>query len=95
MKEKHRVTVKILGEEYVMKGSASPEYITKLAEYVDALMREVAERNPRLSTAGIAVLAALNLADEVFRLREQRDRLSEVSEKRWRREEPARNGTRG
>lgn len=72
---KQRVAVKIYGEEYIVKGSAAREYIMMLASYVDQRMRLIEQRNPRLSPAKVAVLTALNLADELMKLQEDYDNL--------------------
>jgi len=71
----NRVTVEIFGEDYVVKGDESPEYIQMLASYVDRRMKMVQKRNASLSTTRIAVLTALNLADELNKLQEDYDEL--------------------
>ena len=63
------VRVTILGEEHLIKGDASPEYIKKLAHYVDAHLRKIHNQNPTLPRHKAAILAALNIADELERLR--------------------------
>jgi cell division protein ZapA len=78
--EKTRVTVDIYGEEYVIKGYASPEYIKGIAAYVDKKMRLIAQRNPQLPVTKIAVLAALNIADELSKLQEDYDSLVKLLE---------------
>jgi cell division protein ZapA len=57
------VRVEIFDQGYNLRGS-DPEYILKLAEYVDSKMRAVAEQTQTVDTARLAVLAALNIADE-------------------------------
>jgi cell division protein ZapA len=57
------VRVEIFDQVYNLRGS-DPEYILKLAEYVDAKMRAVAEATNTIDTVRLAVLAALNIADE-------------------------------
>jgi cell division protein ZapA len=57
------VRVEIFDQAYNLRGS-DPEYILKLAEYVDNKMRAVAEATNTIDTARLAVLAALNIADE-------------------------------
>jgi cell division protein ZapA len=57
------VRVEIFDQGYNLRGS-DPEYILKLAEYVDSKMRAVAEQTHTVDTARLAVLAALNIADE-------------------------------
>jgi cell division protein ZapA len=66
------VRVEIFDQAYNLRGS-DPEYILKLAEYVDAKMRAVAEATNTIDTVRLAVLAALNIADEYHLLRKKQD----------------------
>ncbi len=66
-KNKNRVTVTIMGEDYTIKGSSSPQLMEKAARYVDHLMRTLAANNRNISRNRIAVLTALNLADELLK----------------------------
>jgi len=66
------VRVEIFDQGYNLRGS-DPEYILKLAEYVDAKMRAVSEQTHTVDTARLAVLAALNIADEYHLLRRNHD----------------------
>ncbi len=71
----NKVTVTIYNEEYVVKGNENRDYIEMLASYVDRRMRMIQQRNPNLSTTKVAVLTALNLADELNKLQEDYDEL--------------------
>ncbi len=66
--KKHKVVVQIFGDNYPLKGDAEPERIMKVAALLDERMRETAFSNPRVSTTMVAVLTALNIADEYLRL---------------------------
>ena len=66
------VRVEIFDQGYNLRGSDA-EYILKLAEYVDAKMRAVAEQTHTVDTARLAVLAALNIADEYHLLKRNQD----------------------
>ena len=66
------VRVEIFDQAYNLRGSDS-EYILKLAEYVDAKMRAVAEATNTIDTVRLAVLAALNIADEYHLLKKKQD----------------------
>ncbi|HVP54670.1 MAG TPA: cell division protein ZapA [Candidatus Eisenbacteria bacterium] len=66
------VRVEIFDQAYNLRGS-DPEYILKLAEYVDAKMRAVSEQTHTVDTARLAVLAALNIADEYHLLKRKGD----------------------
>jgi cell division protein ZapA len=64
------VRVEIFDQAYNLRGS-DPEYILKLAEYVDTKMRAVAEATNTIDTVRLAVLAALNIADEYHLLKKK------------------------
>ena len=61
-------TVKVLGKEYRIKTDADPEHIERVTAYVDQIMRNLQGSTP--DTQDAAVLAALNIASELVRLRE-------------------------
>ena len=75
------VRVEIFDQAYNLRGS-DPEYILKLAEYVDSKMRAVAEATNTIDTVRLAVLAALNIADEYHLLRRKQDSGSSDYQKR-------------
>ncbi len=77
---KQRIDVSIFGEDYTLKSSSSPEYMKKVAKVVDDTMNKVSESKPRISLHQIAVLAALNLADDYLRLEEEYSELLEMVE---------------
>jgi cell division protein ZapA len=66
------VRVEIFDQAYNLRGS-DPEYILKLAEYVDTKMRAVAEATNTIDTVRLAVLAALNIADEFHLLKRKQE----------------------
>jgi cell division protein ZapA len=59
----------IYDQEYFMRGDLNQEYIQKLAHYLDAKMRSIAERTRTVDTLRVAMLAALNVADEYHQLK--------------------------
>lgn len=75
-----KVAVNIYNEEYVVRGNENPEYIQMLGSYVDRRMRMIGQRNHNLSTTKVAVLTALNLADELNKLQEDYDQLVKALE---------------
>jgi cell division protein ZapA len=62
------IHVEIFGQTYAVRGGADPRYIEQLAAFVDKQMREVSRAGGAVDTLKIAVLAALNIADERFQL---------------------------
>ena len=65
------VTVEISGQRYPIRSGLDPAYVAELAAYVDTKMRAASDAAPSTDVVGIAVLVALNLADECFRARQQ------------------------
>ena len=63
--------VKIFGTEYPLKVNADHEYVEKVADYVDIKMAEVQEAKPSRPLHQIAILAALNICDELFQQKNQ------------------------
>ena len=63
------VTVEIMGQRYPIRSALDIEYITHLATYVDEKIQSATELSTGGDTIRIAVLAALNIADEYFRAR--------------------------
>ena len=70
MSERNKVTVRIAGNEYVICGTESPEYIQKVALFVDRKLQEIMKRNHTLSTSMASVLTAVNIADESLKTSE-------------------------
>lgn len=64
------VTVEILGQRYPIRSSLDTSYVTELAAYVDQKMQAAADRIAGGDSLRVAVLAALNIADEYSRLRQ-------------------------
>jgi cell division protein ZapA len=67
------VPVEIQGERYPIRSALDPAYVAKLALYVDEKMHAAASAAPTGDTLRLAVRAALNLADELFRCRDATD----------------------
>ena len=61
------VPIHILGQRYPIRTTLEPEYVTRLAAFVEEKMRAAAESTPTGDSLRVAVLAALNIADELFR----------------------------
>lgn len=76
------VHVDIFGQTYAVKGGADPSYVERLGAYVDTQMKEVSRSSGAVDSVRIAVLAALNIADELFRLKERQDRGAGDNERR-------------
>jgi cell division protein ZapA len=75
------VRVEIFDQVYNLRGSDA-DYILKLAEYVDGKMRAVSEQTATVDSVRLAVLAALNIADEYHLLKRRLERSSPEAQQR-------------
>ena len=67
MSDPKAVSVEIFGQRYPIRSELDPEYVRRLATYVDGKIRAAGDSAPSGDPVRLAVLAALNLADELFR----------------------------
>lgn len=71
---KNRTVVKVGGREYTMLSDETPEYIHRVAAYVDRKMEEINVAS-KLSNVMLAVLAALNITDELLKAQDDNARM--------------------
>ncbi len=76
------VRVEIFDQEYRVKGSLDPEYLDVLAKYVDGKMRSIATRSHNVDSVRVAVLAALNIADEYHQMKSKYETAAEQVERK-------------
>ncbi len=74
------IQVEIFGQKYSLKGGADADYVRELARMVDARMKDVQRGSGTADVYRIAILAALNLADELYRLRSHQDAVQRTTE---------------
>ncbi|MFQ6604693.1 MAG: cell division protein ZapA [Fidelibacterota bacterium] len=68
------VRVTIFGQEYTVKAPADVNYIKDIASFVDSKMREVQDNlATSQSSTRIAILAAMNISDELFTLQQEKE----------------------
>lgn len=74
--KKNVVRVTILNEDYNIRSDASAEHTRAVAEYVDRAIRQVMSSGLVVESSRAAILAALQIAGELFEMRESSDQLS-------------------
>jgi cell division protein ZapA len=70
MPELTRVETRIYDNDYVITGEATEDYINRVSGYVDSRMKELSRAFPEASSTKLAILTAVNIADEFFQLKE-------------------------
>jgi cell division protein ZapA len=69
------VEIKVFGQTYTVKTDAEEDYIQEVAKYVNEKMEEVLKKTKSVSTVNVAILTALNIADDLLREKEKRTAL--------------------
>lgn len=72
--EKQKTVVRVAGKEYTLVSSDPPEYMNRVAAYVDRKLEEIS-LSTRLPSNMVAVLASLNMADELMKSHDENSRL--------------------
>ncbi|MBM4401597.1 MAG: cell division protein ZapA [Crenarchaeota archaeon] len=76
------IVVRIYGQDYPVRARGDEEYIKRVAKYVDERMTLIEEQTSANTPTRLAILAALNIADELFQLRLEKERqIQEFEEK--------------
>ena len=75
-------TVNIFGKEYPISSDQNPEYIRRLADYVDRKMNEIASNAESAPLGRIAVLACLNISDDLIRMKSEKEKFIRLVEGR-------------
>lgn len=75
-KPREGIRVEIYDQEYFMRGDLDGEYIQRLATYLDGKMRSIADRTHTVDSLRVAVLAALNIADEYHQIKAKYESMS-------------------
>ena len=78
--EDNRVKVRIYGQDYIISGERDEKTISQIAAYVDSRIREVSKYFSGNVQGSLAVLAAVNITDELFETREKIAELTEAKQ---------------
>lgn len=70
MTVRNKVELRIGGKDYTVVGAEPEEHIQRVGHYIDRKMCEIMKVNSKLSTSMVAVLTAINVADDFFKLRD-------------------------
>ena len=69
------VEIKVFGQTYTVKTDAEEDYIQEVARYVNEKVDEVLKKTKSVSTLNVAILTALNIADDLLREKEKKKAL--------------------
>ena len=79
MPDPKSVSVEIFGQRYPIRSALDAEYVSRLASFVDGKIRAAGESAPNGDPVRLAVLAALNIADELCTARQRHDQIANLA----------------
>jgi cell division protein ZapA len=82
MGKERLVEIKVFGQTYTVKTEAEEDYIQEVAKYVNEKIDEVLKKTKSVSTLNVAILTALNIADDLLKEKEKRIALLQEIEAR-------------
>ena len=78
--KKYKITVEVFGEMYSLKTDTEPDQVVKVAALVDERMKKISKANLYLSPTRVAILSALNLAEDFLKLKQDYEQLVKMVE---------------
>lgn len=76
--DENRFIFKIMGDEYVIKGKDDPQYMEEVVAYLESVIEPIMNNNEKLNKCQVAILAALKVADEYQKLRQEYQYLDQL-----------------
>jgi cell division protein ZapA len=75
---KHIMYIQIMGHDYPIEANPGDDlYVNRLAQFVEERMKEIKEESKVVDSYKLAIMAAMNISDELFRLRDSKGANSE------------------
>ena len=79
---KRTMEISIMGQKFMIKSDSDYDYVTHVAKNVDQKINEVLQNTKSVASLNVAILAAMNIADEYFKFqRDKKERFNKVEKK--------------
>ncbi len=81
---KKQIEIKVMGQKFMVRSDSTEEYINQVADFVDQKINEVVKNSKAVASLNVAILAAMNIADEYLKYRMNREKQHSQVEKKIR-----------
>ena len=72
---KKRFDIRVIGQEFSVLSDKGDEYVSKIVQHINERAKEIGDASEDVTTSDIAILVALNIAEELFRVRGEKEDL--------------------
>lgn len=79
---KKEVEIKVLGQKFLVRSDSNEEYVNEVASFVDQKVSEVMRSSKSVASLNVAILAAMNIADEFLKYKHQKEKRLEEAQKK-------------
>lgn len=70
---KKQVEISIMGQKIIVRSDSNEEYVREIAHYVEKKVKEVMESSRSVASLNVAILAAMNIADDYMKYKQQKE----------------------
>ena len=70
---KKRFDIRVIGQEFSVLSDKGDEYVSKIVEYINERAKEIGDASEHVTTSDIAILVALNIVEELFRVKGEKE----------------------
>lgn len=81
---KKQIEIKVMGQKFMVRSDSSEEYVNQVATFVEQKINEVVKNSKAVASLNVAILAAMNIADEYLKYRMNREKQHTQVEKKIR-----------
>lgn len=79
---KKQVEIKVMGQKFVIRTDQDEDYVHRVAQFVDEKLNEVMSSSRTVASLNVAILAAMNIADEYLKYKEEKAKNYAAAEKK-------------
>lgn len=79
---KKEIEIKVMGQKFKIRSDSNEDYVNKVAVFVDEKMTEVLKSSKSVASLSVAILAAMNIADEFLKYKEGNEKTVEEAKEK-------------
>lgn len=77
---KKAIEIKVMGQKFLVRSDSNEDYVNEVAQYVDEKMNEVLKTSKSVASLNVAILAAMNIADEFLKYKNEKEQRLEKAQ---------------
>ena len=79
---KKEVEIKVMGQKFLVRSDSGDDYVNEVASFVDNKVTEIMKTSKSVASLNVAILAAMNIADEFLKYKAGKEKRFEEAQKK-------------